>query len=129
MRDLIATMKMQEPHEQEKPKYSSSRTEMIAKLYDFYEKDKKRLDHIAYAKWLFRNRYKPSPQNIEKWKATIEFRKPITPASFASFWLGHIRTGDLYYLLSIAQDMENRKKSFNKWLLWSLNPKNFQSVV
>lgn len=129
MCDLISNLKLEEGKHRAKEselvsKHKSSRTEMMATLYEFYEKEKYNTDKLAYANWLYRNKLKPSFENIEKWKKTSgEYRKQITSKSFASFWLSHIPTGDLYYLISIAKDMENRKQSFNKWLFWSLKTK------
>ena len=99
----------------------SSRNEFMAQIHQFYLDDKFISDRLNYAKWLRRNKLKPCQENIDKWKKTSgEFRKPITPASLASFWLAHIPTTDLYYLISIAKDKKNRKESFNKWLFWAI---------
>lgn len=115
--DAIERMKYEAPVK----KYRSSRNKLMEELHQFYKDDKYILDRQAYAKWLFRNKLKPSPENIQKWKKTSgEYYPEITPASFASFWLGHIPTDHLYYLISIAKDKKNRKESFNKWLFWAL---------
>lgn len=78
-------------------KSKSERSELMEQLYNFYLQDKEILD-----------------------KKSKIVRKPISIKSFVSFWLSHIPTRDLYYLISIAKDKQARGQSFNKWLFWSL---------
>lgn len=97
----------------------------MQELHEAYLNDKRTLDKTNYVRWLKRNKFAPSTDNIARWKKTSgDFKNPITPKSFASFWLGHVPTTDLYYLVSIAKDKQHRKESFNKWLFWALRNKD-----
>ena len=78
-----------------------------------------------YIAWLKQNRFKHSRDTVEEFKKIAP--KEISVKSFCSFWLGHLKTEDLYYLLSIAKDKEQRGESFNKWLFWALKAE--KSVV
>lgn len=124
---IIEQMKQRGSFQEPDKKFLSQRNEFMKELHEAYLQDKYNLDKLNYVRWLKRNKFSPSTENIARWKkGSGEFRTPITPKSFASFWLAHIPTHDLYYLVSIARDKQNRKESFNKWLFWAL--KN-QSVV
>lgn len=101
-----------------RPKFKSQRSEYLSELYQFYEKDYKIQMWKDYVAWLKTNRKKHSKSTIEEYKV-IHFKR-ISLKTFCSFWLGHIPTDDLYYLISIAKDKDNRGESFNRWLFWSL---------
>lgn len=103
------------------PTIKSRRNEMMKEIHEFYTKDKLRTDKINCYRWLRRNKLKVTKENVERWKKTSgEMRKEISPATLASFWLSHIPTNDLPYIISIARDMERRKENFNKWLFWAI---------
>lgn len=101
-----------------KPTFKSERSECLSQLYQFYEKDYKIQKWKDYIAWLKANRKKHTPDSIREYN--VIHHKKITLKSFCSFWLGHIPTDDLYYLLSIAKDKDNRKESFNRWLFYNL---------
>lgn len=99
----------------------TQRNELMKQIHDCYIKDKWLSDRANCAKWLSIKRLSPTKENVDVWKKQSgEYYKPITPASLASFWLGHIKTEDLFYIVSIAKDKINRKENFVKWLFWSL---------
>lgn len=99
----------------------SQRAELMQQIHEFYLKDKWVNDRKLCAKWLSRKKMKPTKENVEIWKKeSKEFRKPITAKSLASFWLCHIPTHDLYYIVSIAKDKKERGESFNRWMFWSI---------
>lgn len=102
----------------------SERSELVGQLYDFYLRDNKIQNWKGYIKWLKENKLKDTPKEREKFKKT-KGSGYFTPPKIESFaWLiSHIPTGDLYYLVSIAKDKENRKESFARWLYWSLKAK------
>lgn len=104
------------------PKRLSQRAELFKELYSYYEKSYKKNTWLDYIKWLKENHIKHTKESIAKFDKIK--RKPITVKSFCSFWLSHIPTIDLYYLISIAKDMENRNQNFNKWLFWSIKCEN-----
>lgn len=119
MKDLVA--RLQQKGVAFKKTSKSQRNELMKEIHELYVADKWLLDRANCAKWLSRKKMKPIVANVEKWKKESgEFRKPITPASLASFWLSHIPTEDLFYILSIGKDKKQRNESFNRWLFWSL---------
>lgn len=115
--DEIEKLKKEVP----RPIFKSERAELLNQLYTFYEKDYKKQTWKEYIIWLRNNNKKHSNDSINDYKK-IAYKK-ITIKSFCSFWLSHIPTKDLYYLISIARDCDNRNVSFNKWLFWSLRKK------
>lgn len=98
----------------------SQRAEIISQIYEYYLLDNKKQNWKNYIKWLKCNKLKHSKDNMSIFKKTKEYHKNIPIKSFCSFWLSHIKTFDLFYILSIAKDKNNRNESFNKWLFWSL---------
>jgi len=96
----------------------NQRQELFAELYNYYEKDYKKQAWKSYVQWLKQNRIKHNKISIQEYKK-IAFKK-ITVKSFCSFWLSFIPTVDLWYLVSIAKDMDNRGQSFNRWLFWAI---------
>lgn len=96
----------------------NQRQELFAELYNYYEKDYKRQAWKGYVAWLKQNRFKHTKLTVEDYKKNA-FKK-ITVKSFVSYWLGFIPTQDLWYLVSIAKDMDNRGQSFNRWLFWAI---------
>jgi len=122
MKDLVA--RLQQKGVAFKKTDKSQRNALMKELHELYLADKLVNDKKNCATWLSRRKMKPLVTNVDKWKKESgEFKTPITPASLASFWLCHMKTEDLFYLISIAKDKANRKESFNKWLFWSINPK------
>lgn len=106
------------------PKFRSERNSIFNELYSHYEKSYKKNTWASYISWLKANRLKHSREQVEKFKKSSAFRKQITVKSFCSFWLGWMSTQDLYYLVSIARDKENRGENFNKWLFWAIKHKD-----
>mgnify|MGYP003425957881 CR=1 FL=1 len=110
------------------PRQKSQRAELFCELYNYYEKDYKRQSWKSYVQWLKQNKFKHSTAKIDEYKK-IAFPK-ISVKSFCSYWLSHIKTEDLWYLISIAKDHDHRGTSFNKWLFFSLKVKDdSQSTV
>ena len=98
----------------------SQRAELFKELYGHYESSYKKSTWTEYRKWLGRNKFKHSTARTAEFRKSKEFRKPIEIKSFCSYWLGFLKTEDLYYLISIAKDKENRGENFNKWLFWAI---------
>lgn len=101
-----------------KKEFKSQRAELLSQLYFIYELDFKKQTWKNYIKWLRSNGREHCSLNVIEYKKIMY--KKITVASFCSFWLSHIPTEDLFYLVSIAKDMQNRNQSFNKWLFYNL---------
>lgn len=106
----------------EKPKFRCERSELFNELYSYYEKSYKKNSWSSYIAWLKKNRFKHSKEKIAEFKRDKSFRKQIPVSSFCSFWLSFMKTDDLYYLVSIAKDKDNRGENFNKWLFWAIKP-------
>ncbi len=104
------------------PKFRSQRSELFAELYSYYEKSFKKNSWVDYINWLKKNHFKHSKDKVITFKTSKEFHKKITVASFCSFWLGFMKTEDLYYLISIAKDKDQRGENFNRWLFWAIKP-------
>lgn len=117
--DYLTFQQAIDKYRNEKPKLTE-RQEILKQLYGYYEKSYKKNTWSEYVKWLKQTKTKHSKKSVEDYKKKA-FKK-ITISSFCSYWLSHIPTKDLYYLLSYARDMDNRGENFNKWLFWSLNP-------
>lgn len=107
----------------EKPLFRSERAELFNELYGFYERSYKKNSWNAYREWLKTNKFKHTSERVEQYKKDPSFRKQITVKSFCSFWFGFMKTQDLYYLISIAKDKENRGENFNRWLFWAIKNK------
>lgn len=98
----------------------SQRAELFKELYGYYEKSYKKNQLVDYRMWLSSNRYKHNDTRLEQFKKTPYFRKKIEISSFCSYWFGFLKTEDLYYLISVAKDKDNRGENFNKWLFWAI---------
>lgn len=96
----------------------SERADLLKQLYEFYEKDYKIQTWKDYVRWLKNERRKHGKETVAEYRK-IAYKR-ISVKSFCSYWLSHIPTRDLYYLLSIARDKSNRNESFNRWLFHNL---------
>lgn len=106
----------------------SERAALFADLYAVYERSYKQNSWDAYKAWLRSKRLRHSPERVAQYAKDPTFRKPVTVKSFCSYWFGFLKTQDLYYVLSVARDMERRGQNVNKWLFYSIKPKK-ESVV
>lgn len=118
--DYLSLKQVIEKYQVEKPTLSE-RSQILKEIYEHYERSYKMNVWSDYIKWLKANKYKHSKEKISEYDK-LKFKK-ITISSFCSFWLSHIPTKDLYYILSYAKDLENRKQNFNKWLFYNLKAK------
>ena len=99
-------------------KFRSERNEQFFELYGHYAKSYKKNMWANYISWLKQNKFKHSKEKVEQFKK-ISYPL-ISEKSFCSYWLGFIKTKDLYFLNSIARDKEQRNENFNKWLFWAI---------
>lgn len=118
--DYIAQKKIENPIKQ----FRSQRNELFNELYKFYEKSWRKNTWTNYIKWLKINKLENNKINREKFSKSKMFFPKDTEKKFCSFRLGFMPTKDLYYILSIAKDMDNRGENFNKWLFWAIKPQN-----
>lgn len=120
LKDAIEKIKLNIPEQ----KVLSERATLFKELYSYYEDSYKKNSWSNYIGWLKENHIKHSKDSVEQFKKTKLHRKQIDIKSFCSFWLGFIKTKDLYYLISIAKDKQNRNENFNKWLFWAIKVEN-----
>ncbi|HAS92275.1 MAG TPA: hypothetical protein DCS12_08600, partial [Clostridiales bacterium] len=102
----------------------SERSELFKQLYPYYERSYKKNTWTNYITWLKRNKIKHSSKSLEDFKKSKYFHKKIDEKSLATYWLCWADKETLYYLQSIAKDMENRNQNFNRWLFWAIKPQN-----
>lgn len=99
-------------------KNKSERSELVKEIYEehyCYWNSKSNLDAFKYT-------YKEkdrTPENQAKFKKSKAYYPKMQIVRFC-MKIAHIPTKDLYYLVSVAKDMKNRKQNFNKWLFWSM---------
>lgn len=105
-----------------KPKFRSQRNELFNELYKYYEKSWKQNTWSNYIKWLKQNKFKNTPEKRNEFKKSKMYFKKDTEKSFCSYRLGFMKTDDLYFLISIAKDKDNRGENFNRWLFWAIKP-------
>lgn len=108
-----------------KPKFRSERNALFNELYKYYDKSWRKNMWSDYISWLKKNKYKHSKENVALYKKKA-FPK-ISEKSFCSYWLSFMKTNDLYYLISIAKDKDQRGENFNKWLFWSLKDRELST--
>ena len=113
MKDFLN--KYLEKYEIEKKKTLNERQELLKELYDFYLKHQKISNWKTYRK----NFREDNKKNIDLFMKSKDYYKPMDIKLFC-IRIGHIPTQDIYYLISIARDMLNRKTNFNKWLFYNL---------
>lgn len=106
------------PTQEKLPK--SERAELLGQIYEHYEKSWKKNTWTNYIKWLKEQKKKNTKDNQALFKKSKSYFKKDTIKTFCSFRLGHVKTNDLYYILSQAKDKDNRGENFNLWLFANL---------
>lgn len=101
-------------------KAHSKRADLLGQLYEYYERCYIKEMEALYSNWLLEKKNIHSIESGRAFKKTSQYRTKITMKSFCGFWLSHIPTEDIYYLISIARDKEHRGESFNRWLFWAI---------
>lgn len=110
-----------------KNKKSSERAEVIKEIYAIYtsplQRKKRKIENWKrYVNWCKVNKKENSTENQNKFRKTKFFLKEY-PVKTICYFISHIPTKDLYYLKSIAKDMENRQENFSSYLLSSIKVK------
>jgi len=114
-----------------KEKHLNQRQSLIKELYEVYELENKVENYCRYLYWLKKNKKVKNSETVkefqkEKLPIDKKYIKPNTPSYFA-IRLSHIKTEDLYYLISMKNDYKNRNKyqrsAFTKWLFFSIKAK------
>lgn len=100
---------------------TSERAEIIKDIYAIYTSStqrvhRKKANWKRYVRWLKENRTPDSKENQLKFKKSKRFIKEHDIKRFC-FLISHLKEKDLYYVLSIGKDMENRKENFGAWIM------------
>ena len=104
---------------------TSERAELLKEIFSIYtskqqEHHRKKANWKRYVQWLKKNRTPESKENQTKFKKVKTkdggFIKTHNIKSFC-FLLSHLKTKDLYYVLSVGKDMENRNENFSAWIM------------
>jgi hypothetical protein len=102
-------------------KKGSERTDILKQIYSFYdtvqESELRRKENWKrYVKYLKDGKIRHTPEEVKKFKKNKLFLKPISPASMA-FFVSHIPTKDLYYVLSVAKDKSFRGENIGAFIV------------
>jgi RNA processing factor Prp31 len=105
----------------EKTKRISERAETIKEIYSIYSSEtqkifRKKENWKRYCEWCHLNKKENSPENQKQFKKTKQFIKEHSVKTICYF-LSPIPTSDLYYIKSVAKDMENRKQNFSGYFI------------
>ncbi len=102
-------------------KKRSERAFLIEEIYNLYTSKnqklhRKKANWKRYIEYLKENRTPNSKENQEKFKKSKKFIKEHDIKRFC-FLISHLKEKDLYYVLSVAKDMENRNENFGAWIM------------
>lgn len=110
-------------------KRGSERNDVVRQLYQLYDSSKedtlrKKDNWKRYVVWLKENRFRDSKETQDRFKKNKKFLKKVSESNFA-FFLSHIPTKDLYYVLSVCKDLSQRGKSIGKYIIGLSIPKKY----
>ena len=102
----------------------SQRNDILRQIYSFYDSDRevfltKKKNWKRYIEFLRENKIKDSKENQERFKKSKKFIQKMSPSTVAYF-VSHIPTNDLYYVLSVVKDKSFRNESVGAYIM-SLN--------
>lgn len=102
----------------------SQRNDILRQIYSFYDSERevfltKKKNWKRYIEFLRENKIKDSKENQERFKRSKKFIKKMSPSTVAYF-VSHIPTNDLYYVLSVVKDKSFRNESVGAYIM-SLN--------
>ncbi len=102
-------------------KKRSERASIIEDIYNLYTSSiqrfhRKKANWKRYVQWLKENRLPDKKENQEKFKKSKKFIKEYDIKRFC-FLVSHLKEKDLYYILSMGKDMENRNENFGAWII------------
>ena len=102
----------------------SQRNDILRQIYSFYDSDRevfltKKKNWKRYIEFLKENKIKDSKENQERFKRSKKFIKKMSSSTVAYF-VSHIPTNDLYYVLSVVKDKSFRNESVGAYIM-SLN--------
>lgn len=102
----------------------SQRNDILRQIYSFYDSDRevfltKKKNWKRYIEFLKENKLKDTKENQERFKKSKKFIKKMSSSTVAYF-VSHIPTNDLYYILSVVKDKSFRNESVGAYIM-SLN--------
>ena len=102
----------------------SQRNDILRQIYSFYDSDRevfltKKKNWKRYIEFLKVNKLKDTKENQDRFKKSKKFIKKMSPSTVAYF-VSHIPTNDLYYVLSVVKDKSFRNESVGAYIM-SLN--------
>ena len=107
----------------EKVTAKSQRNDLMNQIYSFYLTDQERVHNKKYrwklyVQWLKENKYPSSNTKMLEFKKTKTYKntKGFTPKTMACFFLSHVTTKDLFYVLSVAKDKFMRNESVGAYI-------------
>lgn len=108
----------------EKPKVRSQRAELIDKIYAIYTSPTQKMfrrkqNWLRYCQWCRDNKLANLKENQAKFKKSKHFIREHNIKSFCYF-MSVIPTADLYYVVSVAKDMNNRGQNFSSFIMGNL---------
>lgn len=131
MSEMLAKYKQLYSPPEEKPvektKRTSKRAELIKEVYAIYCSETQRLlrrkeNWKRYVEALKATRTKDDQITRALFKRNKRFIKELPIKTFCYF-ISVIPTDDLYYIISIAKDMNSRSQNFGGWLMANLTGK------
>lgn len=122
--------------EQEKVSTKNERNYLMNEIYSLYFTEQERVHNKKYrwklyVGWLKENRLPDTKENQEKFKKTKIFKntKGFSAKRMASFFLSHVKTKDLYFVLSVVKDRYNRNQSVGQYIKSLVNIVKNKDVV
>lgn len=106
-------------------KRTSERSDLVSQIYALYSSEidvRKKENWKRYITYLKANRVRNTPENQAKYKRSKQFIREL-PVSSIAYLLSHIKTPELYYVLSEMKDHYNRGTGASKYLLGSIKKK------
>ena len=115
----------------EKTTAKSQRNDLMNQIYSFYFTDQERIHNKKYrwklyVKWLKENKKRNNDESVKEFKKTKIFKntKGFTPKTMASFFLAHVTTPQLWYVLSVVKDKFMRNESVGMYIKSQANFKD-----
>jgi len=105
----------------EPKKKFNPRNDLLKQIYSFYNTEqedihRKRANWKRYIQELKNHAWKDSKEHQEHFKKSKLFLKKQSDKSIA-FFLSHIKTDDLWYILSVAKDLTYRNQSVGAYIM------------
>lgn len=103
-------------------KKGSERNDLFKQIYTFYDTQQEdKLRRIQnwkrYISYLKENKIKPSNEEAKKFPKNKKFIKKFTPRTMAAYYLCHVKTPDLYTVLSVSLSRAHRGESVGAYIV------------